>query len=33
MLITVVLFLFEHEDKKELHEEIKSQWSDLRGFN
>ena len=33
MLITVVLFLLEHEDKKEFHEEIKSQWSDLRGFN
>ena len=32
MLITVVLFLFENEDKKELHEEVKSQWSSLRGF-
>ena len=25
--------LFRDEDKKELHEEVKSQWSALRGFN
>ena len=33
MLITIVLMLFKHEDKKELYEEVKSQWSALRGFN
>ena len=33
MLITVVLMLFKLEDKKELHEELKSQWSVLKGFN
>ena len=33
MLITVVLLLFKLEGKKELHEEVKSQWSTLRSFN
>ena len=33
MLITVVLLLFKLEYKKELNEEVKSQWSSLRGFN
>ena len=32
MLITVVLLLFKPEDKNELHEEVKSQWSAIRGF-
>ena len=32
MLITVVLLLFELENKKELDEEIKSQWSALRCY-
>ena len=33
VFITVVSLLFKLEDKKEFHEEIKSQWSTLRGFN
>ena len=33
MLITIVLLLFKLEDKKELHEEVKSQWSAIRDFN
>ena len=33
MLITIVLMLFKLEDKKELYEEAKSQWSALSGFN
>ena len=33
MLITIVLMLFKLEDKKELYEEVKSQWSALSGFN
>ena len=33
MLITVVFSLFKLEDKKELHEQVKSQWIALRGFN
>ena len=33
MLIIVVLMLFKLEDKKQLLEEVKSQWSALRGFN
>ena len=33
MLITVVLMLFKFEDEKELHEEVKFQWSALGGFN
>ena len=33
MLIAVVLLLFRLEDKRELYEEFKSQWSGLRGFN
>ena len=33
MLTTVVLLLFKLEDKQELHEEVKSQWNALMGFN
>ena len=33
MLITVLLLLFKHEGKKELHEEEKCRWSVLRGFS
>ena len=33
MLIIAVLMLFKLEDKAALHEEVKSQWSALRGFN
>ena len=33
MLIIAVLMLSKLEDKKELHKEVKSQWSALRGFN
>ena len=33
MLITIVLMLLKLEDEKELHKEVKPQWSALRGFN
>ena len=32
LIITVVLLIFKLEDKKELHEKVKLQWSALRGF-
>ena len=33
ILITIVLLVFKLEDKKDLHEQVNSQWSALRGFN
>ena len=33
MTVDVDFFLFKLEDKKEHHEEVKSQWSASKGFN